>query len=845
VAKRRVMLVKLSPRLPIAPIFAAWNSNDKGANIVLSGSNLIASNASATTHKVRANVAMTRGSWYWETQVTAGTSSANRTGIARGSELLTSAPAIGTGTLNAGVEFSSGNYYYNGTLIGTLGASGSGNVVCHLFDCTTNTYSVRKNGGAWAVVATGVADYPWYPCAEVPQSNGQSANFGASAFAQTPYAGAHAGVWTVPESEPESVFVSSEPFFGGDDGKGGVPVWKPRIAGDSDVVIERNASCWVFAGQSGSKRGSLALLNGDYRLNEWLSWEWRDAEYTIWSGYDRQEFDDFSVWATGVVDDLFLDGTRRFVLPLADPLARLDRQLQTAVYPTTAANAQVIGNPLAVAIGQALYCPGVLHSTAIIGADAFRYDLHDDGLRSIDAAYDRGDALVVTTDYGQTMARDGVKLVNEPDRPVCFSVTGATETLGTLVPVSGVASNFATATWAGSPSAPPGWAVTTSGSATVTKVTNMGARFLGTGSDLAELATSTNVLTLNALVRVDIEVSAYVSGSLNVRRGISAIFGTPVVNAVGKWTLFGQVSTAGTLRLFTNAAADITVKSVVATSVAVIERLPAWMRYLCVTRGGLASNALDTAAIAALDTAAPYRLAHYTDKVQNILGLLRMTLDSFCGWVTSNRLGQVTVGRLEARAGRTGTLVLNRSNIISIKRRDDVARGLTRRLAGRRNHRPHSEGEIAASVSAALRAELLSEWTCIRSATPSAEATVLAAEPISLSASRSGIAGSTATAYKHADGNAHQPTLLQDPLQIQSEINRVDALFAAEGIVWYDVEALISAATADQIEMGQFTHVTHPIEGLESGDWLTIMNAVVRFHSRRVTLTLLKLPETA
>jgi hypothetical protein len=846
VAKRRIMLARLQPRVTAAPTFATLNANDKGGNIVLSSGNLVASNSSATTHKVRGSIAMTRGSWYWETHVTTGSSSANRCGIARATELLTSAPAIGTGPLNAGVDYTTGNYYYNGSLIGTLGAAGAGNTVGHSFDASTGTYRVRKNNGAWATVVTALANVPWYPCLEVPQSNAQGINFGASALAHKEYAGAHAGLWRNGTSATTSVFVSSEAFVGGDDGKGGPAIWRPRIAGDADVVIERAAMPWPFSGDGQSRRGSITLLNGDRRLDEWLGWEWRDAAYTIWSGYVGQAFEDFVVWASGVVDDIVRDGTRRIVLPLADPLVRLDRPMQTTVYPTSAANAQVIGALLPIAIGQALYCPGILRSTATIGADAFSFDYHDRALRSIDAIYDRGDVLTVTTDYGQLPARTGAKLVNDPDRPVCANVTGETETLSTLVPASGVASDFATASWSGSPSAPPGWQVSLSGTSSVTKVSG-GARLTCAGvPDQAELSTVSSLLPLNGLIRVDIDVSAYTSGTLAVRRGIAAIFGTPVINSVGRWTLFGQNSTAGALRLFVSGvASDITVRSVVATTVSVIERLPAWMRYLCVTRGGLTTGDLDTTAIAALDTAAPYRLAHYTDRAQSILAVLRMTLDSYCGWVTTNRVGQVTVGRLESRADRTGTLVLNTSNIISIRQRKDIARGFTRRLAGRRNHRPHSPGEIASGVSAALRAELQAEWTCIRSASPAGEAATLASEPMPTSAARSGIATDTASAYVHGDGNAPQPTLLQEPAQIQSEISRVDAIFANEEVEWYEVEALLAAATADQVELGQFASVTYPIEGLEGGRWLVILGAVLRFRSRRMTLTMLKLPEAA
>ena len=227
---------------------------------------------------------------------------------------------------------------------------------------------------------------------------------------------------------------------------------------------------------------------------------------------------------------------------------------------------------------------------------------------------------------------------------------------------------------------------------------------------------------------------------------------------------------------------------------------------------------IDVPSVAALDAAAPYALAHWTAEPQTALSILRRALDGWCGWLTARRDGTLVAGRLQPRGSATGALRLDSSNILSVRRRRDDASGLTKRLAGRRTHTVHSDSDIATSVTPAMRAELQTEWTT-RSATASLGA------------------------YPHAAGAAAQDTYLQSAADLQTEIDRVAALFNAGQLTWCEIDAALPSDAADALEPGDWVHVTHPSTGLDGGVWLCLMGLTIRFRARRVTLQLLQLPE--
>lgn len=594
--------------------------------------------------------------------------------------------------------------------------------------------------------------------------------------------------------------------------------FQARISGQDDVVIERSASVWPFDRAPTQKAGTISLLNGDRALDSLLAHSWRDAKYELRWCWDDEAADPghswaaCPIWQAGVIDSMSTtDGDRRIVFALADPLARWDVPLQTDLYPDGAPNAAARGKPKPITLGEARFAAGVLRDTDELGADKWIYDLHDDRVVQVSAAYDKGDIFTANVDWKYPADRRGIQLVNKPDRPVTATLTGQYQ-LGAQT----MYTNFVTDPWPGGQ--PTGW-VLFSGSK-VAGGWRMNVPSLATIGD-----TSTYLLQAGKSYRVRVVCSSASSGVVYLTPFIFHLHPDAIeITAPGTYdAIIPAAVTSRYVRFRADAGTDITIRSVEIHEIHDTTRLPRFVSAIAIRKGLLGT--LDAASITALDTAAPYLLGAYQDTPVTALTLLRRALDGWCGWVTSTRDGRLTVGRLRKRGGTTGTVKLGRGQIITMRRNTDTAPGLATRLAGLRTHHVHGDADIATSVGAspgvddALRVELQTEYTTKT--------------------------GSTAmpTAYAHADGADPQPTLLQDAAQLQAAADHVTSLFGTGAMTWYELEAAISSEIADGLEMGDWIHVTHPVAGLDAGKWLCLMGAAIRFRGRRATLTLLDIPE--
>ncbi len=591
----------------------------------------------------------------------------------------------------------------------------------------------------------------------------------------------------------------------------------PRISAEEDVVIERQASVWPFGRSPVQRAGSITLLNGDRKLDHLLTLAdmrrytlaWTEEENANEPGWT---WEDCAVIQRGRIDQVTAtDSNRRIVLTLSDPLAEYDVPLQPVMYPDGFANASARGKPKPITLGTARFVGGTLRDTALVGADAFSCDLHDGPISRVTAAYDRGDLLVAPpTDYNYLPSRTGIKLVNAPDNPVSAHVEGE------------VVNDGAATTWdfkngAWTAGAPSGWTKFESGGATLTQVAG-GARFLCPTGGTLLLTTNANVLTMNRLWRVTAVVSSYTKGEVSARRAL--FIQHPIITSAQtyEWIIQPPV-TDYYLRFQAQVTdADLVIEKVTLEPVKLTTRLPEFFRALVErVRYGAWANAVNTSAVTALDTAAPYALGLHADQPITALTALRQALDGFSGWVTSTRDGRLTVGRL-ARYVSGGTVKLGRAHILTVRRQEDTAPGLSNRLAGLRNHKVHSDGEIAGSADAALREDLKAEYTI-----------------------KTG-AYTLSQHYQHGKSAEAQPTLIQNATDLQSAADYLTDLFKGAALTWYEVEAALDADLSFSLEIGDWIHVTFPVLGLDSGKWLRLLGVTLRVRSRRVTLTLLDIP---
>lgn len=168
--------------------YATWNPADKGAQVTLSGGDLMATR-NAGAGMVRATQGKSSGKWYWEiTYTTAGN---QNNGVANASASLTN--YLTSDANGWGFWADDGN---NNCAAG-LGAFADGVVVGFALDMDAGTLTIYKNnalqgGGPMCTGITGTI-YPAWSCENNAVTG--TANFGATTMAYTAPGGYNQGVY--------------------------------------------------------------------------------------------------------------------------------------------------------------------------------------------------------------------------------------------------------------------------------------------------------------------------------------------------------------------------------------------------------------------------------------------------------------------------------------------------------------------------------------------------------------------------------------------------------------------------------------------------------------------------
>lgn len=171
--------------------FTVWNPNDKQVTVALSQGNLRAVVTDASYGSVRAINPRLSGKWYFEVTLLLSLGDQAVVGVMKSNATLASfvgADANGYGYASDGVLYNNG-VSAGGSSPGTY--STSGDVIGVAVDLDNRKIWFRKNGAAWpgagdpATNTGGLAIWatvPVYPACSARNSQGLTANFGASAF---------------------------------------------------------------------------------------------------------------------------------------------------------------------------------------------------------------------------------------------------------------------------------------------------------------------------------------------------------------------------------------------------------------------------------------------------------------------------------------------------------------------------------------------------------------------------------------------------------------------------------------------------------------------------------------
>jgi len=849
--RQRILLAELEPNIPADPIYATWSPTDRHPDIALSGGNLVASKSttSATAWACAAATTPLRlGRWYWEVSLSfTGTADA-MLGLRRPFGDQAEWQAI------IGVN-RAGQLRMYGSVIGSLGgALTSGDVVRFCYDADINQLRIARNGGAWVSLAPGlfVVDpvASIFPAVGILRPTGTScvitANFGATPHQYPVPEGCNRGVYTVPAPTRTSVYLSNTGYKTGAGETPASTYYDGRIAGDSDVEFTREIGLSPWGNTAAARGGELSVINRDGGVDEWLAWEWRDAPFRLYSGYEGDPRAAFQLWSEGVVDRVEGVDSRRLRIVLADPLARVDVPVQSELYPDDAPNAQLRGKPLPIVLGRPRWCEPQRQDTSPAIRD---YRLHghgksavDDsaGIDAISDAFDGGDRFGGPSDpYTPTStvtAANGGNLVTwagTPARPTGWNDSSAMDspagrftTLGALTPGARCESSGEIACWMShSAAVPVGRHVVTFN---VGAVTTQGTLYVSVGTRIVGVP-----ITTTGAKQAVIDVDAP-GGRLTL--GMGPMLGMPgsrldcTINTlrmssqqIVDWTYYSDGSDRVGLTLAHTPWGRITCHPVgptVRSGAAVLERayhIWDWIfARLAEDRGIYIQTSGDLPSL-------EQRMATYLTQPVTYAAVLRQLADSVLAGVWTSRTGEVRSARWMEPDPSAVVLTLDERNIAGdIRIELDQAKSLRRRVAGRRNHAVHSDSEIAGSVSEALREELKSEWGFTANGAGAAEGDD---RPLS-------------AAYLAASDRDPLPTLLQDDADITALANALCSLWRPTRY-FYDVTAVLDADAADTLEPGQTVRlVWSRIAGLAGGIPLRVVRVRSRYLSRRVDLRL-------
>jgi hypothetical protein len=184
----------------MAYTYATWNPSDKNASITLSNGNLTATDSSGW-FSCRSTISVSKGKWYWEYTVVSGTTQ-NIYGIANASASLSNLPG---GDANGwGYQSVDGQKANNNSASAYGSTFTNGDVIGVALDMDGGTITMYKNGTSQGIMFSSLTGSIF--AAVGMRGASVTANFGATAFAQTVPSGFNAGLYTAASVSNVSTF---------------------------------------------------------------------------------------------------------------------------------------------------------------------------------------------------------------------------------------------------------------------------------------------------------------------------------------------------------------------------------------------------------------------------------------------------------------------------------------------------------------------------------------------------------------------------------------------------------------------------------------------------------------
>jgi hypothetical protein len=455
-----------------------------------------------------------------------------------------------------------------------------------------------------------------------------------------------------------------------------------------DVSFERSigTAFWGTRPRGAQSFGRVRLVNADGRFDTYVGQSFRDQTVVLRRGENLDAYATFTVVATLVVDRIDFPDDGFLDVYVKDLSARLERPLQSSLYPTTVSNQALRGRPRPITLGTCFQVP--VQQPDMFGNGHF--DVHDaDDWVGITQWLDQGRAMIEGSAGYRRSSKSGIFGVERTSAvggAQRANVQGRYRLLSTEL-----SDDFTSlAGWTELGGGVAGRDASIVGNA-LNMVNTAG------GGDLIVVSTTTITASPSDLFFYEFDCTGYVSGSIVFRAGSVVAQNERTVDAVGRYTGVFRVGGNFSPRFIAanGSGASLTIDTLRIRKITLADRLEDLVTYVCTVKGPLTTSDLDLTAIAAIDTATGYAYGYHASEATTIADVLDQLAVSIGGYWFINRLGKLTFGRLLSPTG-TAALTVTVDNISAegIKVKFDEAIGLSNVILAKRNWAPYSESEL-------------------------------------------------------------------------------------------------------------------------------------------------------
>lgn len=718
--------------------------------------------------------------------------------------------SLGADAFGIGYDLATGDVITGGAVVATVDAAVSGDIIGVQADLADGTVTFYLNGAAihTETLDSSLQGEVLFPTASIGSGSEADGrvflNSGQRAF-EYPLADSD-GWYTVPATIDTLRFADGQSYFTASSDDIPNAEYVGNVAG-SAVTIVRALNFWPWGGtQSRGTAAQFIILDPDGEYDSLIGANIRDLEVTIHEVPDGgTPFASAELIGTFVLErvDALDDGRKR--ITLRDRTAVLDQPLQSRLFLPNLAE-DIANRPVPIVIGVARSIEPVLYDDGVQSSDALPlYQVADRAMQGFGTLRDKGDPLLIATDWNIRPGQQTIELVQNPDGKLTLDVSSiGGDTVTSIVP--------ATRT---------DW--DTSVNVTGTTTYTFGDGSLTVNGRIESYLQESGVLTAGRSYGWVLTIDSMSEGisqdgvpvRVSIGEGVTSDPNGPILDsphfsatAAGTYTGSFTAVASGPLTLALRGVVTITNAAVVSrfevfeaadTTSDTLQpaTLAQFAQEVLQTRGGLTSSQWSQADAEAIDAASGYSgLGYWTRDAVSVGQVLQAALTSYTACYWQDSAGVIRFSRLIDPTTQSSAGVITQDVMLAdLTVTPDNAPGLAAQMAGRRNWMVLDPTDFVTDfveVPFSVRRELSRRFRAVRT---------------------TGVP--FPSEYAHARGAADPvETLLDSPADIQAEIDRVAALYQTVRF-FYQVSVPIEAI--DAYELGQTWTLEYPRYGLQAG----------------------------